>query len=115
VTEHHKSVIQVTLTFTIESTATLSRPGMPLKPARVARLVAFSSRPDRIGSMARRKCRDVRTVVIRFLRRSALRITVSESILGVSDFVTTPIPPEIPPRLIGYHWILVDVSGHAMR
>jgi hypothetical protein len=26
----------------------------------------------------------------------------------------TPIPPEIPPRLIGYHWILMDVSGHAM-
>ena len=51
-----------TLTFTIESTATLSRPGMPLKPAKVARLVALSSRPDRIGSMARRKCRDVRTV-----------------------------------------------------
>ena len=44
----------------------------------------------------------------------ALRITVPESILGVSDFVTTPIPLEIPPRLIGYHWILVDVSGHAM-
>jgi hypothetical protein len=50
-----------TLTFTIESTATLSRPKMPLKPARVARLVAFSARPDRIGSMARRNCRDVRT------------------------------------------------------
>jgi hypothetical protein len=52
------------LTFTIESTAALSRPGMPLKPARVARLVALSSRPDRIGSMARRNCRDVRTVAL---------------------------------------------------
>jgi hypothetical protein len=60
--EDRVPLIQVTLTFAIESTATLSRPGMPLKPARVARLVAFSSRPDRIGSMARRKCRDVRTV-----------------------------------------------------
>jgi len=38
--EDRVPVIQVTLTFTIESTATLSRPGMPLKPARVARLVA---------------------------------------------------------------------------
>jgi hypothetical protein len=37
-----------------------------------------------------------------------------ESCRAVKFFVTTPIPPEIPPRLIGYHWILVDVSGHAM-
>ena len=44
----------------------------------------------------------------------ALRITVPECILGVSDFVTTPIPPEIPPQLIGCHWILADVGEHAM-
>jgi hypothetical protein len=44
----------------------------------------------------------------------ALQITVPESILGVSDFVMTPIPPEIPPRLIGCHRILANVSGHAM-
>ena len=95
VTEDHKSVIQLTLTFTIESTATLSRPGMQ----------------DRICSMARRKCRDVRTVVIRFLRRFRATNYGVRKHLGVSDLVTTPIPPEIPPRLIGYHSILVDVQG----
>jgi hypothetical protein len=49
-----------------------------------------------------------------FSRGFALRITVSESILGVSDLLITPIPPEIPPRLIGCHRMLVNVSGHAI-
>jgi len=45
---------------------------------------------------------------------SGIRSSGPESCRAVKFFVTTPIPPEIPPRLIGYHWILVDVSGHAM-
>ena len=49
-----------------------------------------------------------------FSLRFVLRITVLESILGVSDPVTPPTPRKMPARSIGCHRILVDVSGHSI-